>query len=265
MSVARLAVASLKRDYTSKRGFYAGVALDALAGLAMLGVFRGLAEMVAPSSEGLNGQHYFGFVVMGLIVVRLAQTGLTTHSGNVRLEQSSGTFEILVSGPARPAQVMLGGGSYPLLQATVTSLFLFVAAFPLGMRLDTSVAGMAVAVVAFALLTLFVQAIGLLVAASVLLVRQAAALTGITSAVLTLISGAYFPLDVLPQPLRAIGAASPLTWGLETIRQGMLAQDVAAWSLIGLAAVTPAAMMVAMSAFDRAILHERRTGGLSRA
>ena len=62
-------------------------------------------------------------------------------------------------------------------------------------------------------------------------------MTGLLAMVVTglaLLGGVYFPLDVLPEPLRSLGNILPFTWGLDTIRSALLNGTVDAPRLAGL-------------------------------
>ena len=92
------------------------------------------------------------------------------------------------------------------------------------------------------------------------------------SASLYLVSGAIFPVTVLPAPLQAVARALPLTWWLEALRRILLpagarlsfpsASDGAVLAL--LASTTAAAVMSAAMAFRGAERRARRLGLLDR-
>jgi ABC-2 type transport system permease protein len=69
-------------------------------------------------------------------------------------------------------------------------------------------------------------ALGMLaVAVAVSVSREAWHIPEAISASLYLVTGAIFPIEVLPGPLQAVARAFPLTWWLEALRRGLLPDD----------------------------------------
>lgn len=100
-----------------------------------------------------------------------------------------------------------------------------------------------------------VIAIGILLAAICLQTRQESwSYPEAASGALFLISGAVFPLSVLPGPLQALGLATPLSWWVEGVRQAMFAGGLTSiggpgsWfeSVAGVPAPTPVQLVVAL-------------------
>jgi len=93
----------------------------------------------------------------------------------------------------------------------------------LGVGFDPAHVEPVLALLAMAIGLAAVVAIGILMAAVCLQTRQDSwrypeALAG----ALFLVSGAVFPLAVLPDPLQALGLVSPLSWWIEGVRRGLL-------------------------------------------
>lgn len=89
-------------------------------------------------------------------------------------------------------------------------------------------------------------AIGMGLAGVTLLLRSSAGFFGEAMAgALYLFSGAIFPLEVLPQFLRPVGYALPVTYWLELIRRALLGEGAAAFPTF--AAYTDAQLLVILS------------------
>jgi ABC-2 type transport system permease protein len=118
-----------------------------------------------------------------------------------------------------------------------------------------------------------VIAVGMLAVAVALSVsREGWHLPEAISASLYLVSGAIFPVDVLPGPLRAVASVMPLTWWLDALRRGLLPDGarisfpaLTSGEVLGLLAVSTAAWLaVALVAFTWAERRARRLGTLDR-
>lgn len=96
----------------------------------------------------------------------------------------------------------------------------------LGMRFDTSAAGL----VGLGAITLVgaagVTAVGLVLAGCALVfARQSMTMNEGTSAVLYLLCGVVFPPDLLPRAIQPIALALPMTWWMEASRRALGARD----------------------------------------
>ena len=77
----------------------------------------------------------------------------------------------------------------------------------------------------------FVWGLGILAAAITLTFRRGAGVVGLGVAALTLVSGLYFPVGLLPGWLTAAAQANPLAIAAEALREALLGG--ADWSAIG--------------------------------
>jgi ABC-2 type transport system permease protein len=134
-------------------------------------------------------------------------------------------------------------------------------AFGLGLQLD----GVPQAVVVLVFFMPFVWGLGILAAAITLTFRRGSGVVGLAIAGLTLISGLYFPIGLLPDWLSTAAEANPLAIAAEELRHALLGG--ADWGAVGpdLLILTPLSLLsflLGTAAFRLALRRERRLGTL---
>ena len=164
---------------------------------------------------------YFRYVVVGIILtgVLRAATSSAAAQRDVAIEVE-GTLEALAAQPMPAAMLGLGWSVWPVCEAMVDGVLTLVIAVPLGF---TQLSPDWVPLITCLVLSVAVfLSIGFAAAALVVATQQGGQLPGLVTAVLTLLSGAFFPLALLPAWLRAIANLSPLTWALRALRASTL-------------------------------------------
>jgi ABC-2 type transport system permease protein len=142
-------------------------------------------------------------------------------------------------------------------------VFLLLMSVLLGVSL--SPAGILPTVVMFIPFIPFVWGIGVMSAAAILTFRRGHGLLGMWAAILTLTSGAYFPIRYFPGWLQTVAEYNPMTGVLNGAREALLGNPD--WSdvwkvvipLMPLAAIT---LALGAFAFQLALARERRRGTL---
>jgi ABC-2 type transport system permease protein len=132
-----------------------------------------------------------------------------------------------------------------------------------GLNLD--VGGVPQSLVLLVFFMPFVWGLGILAAAITLTFRRGAGVVGLATGALTLVSGLYFPLSLLPNWLETASAGNPLTIAANGLREALLGDTT--WSAIGsdILILTPlsiVSILVGMIAFKLALTRERRLGTL---
>jgi ABC-2 type transport system permease protein len=137
-------------------------------------------------------------------------------------ERWEGTIEHTFMAPVRRATHLFGICAFAFCYGTVRSAPILGAAIALfGLDLSRADLGAAAAVLAVATLPL----VGLGILASVLPLlspEKGEQMTVAVQGLVLLVSGVYYPLSVLPLPLRVLGELSPLTYALSGIRASLL-------------------------------------------
>jgi ABC-2 type transport system permease protein len=162
---------------------------------------------------------YFAYVVVGIVLFGIVHASLTIPAG-VRQELVAGTFERLVLSPFGGTAATASLAVFPILfSLAIAVLQILVAVALFGMHLRWATAALALPVglagsLAFA-------PFALLFAAATLAFKQA---PGQTTAlgVISLVSGMYFPVALLPWWLRWVSEVQPLTPTLDLLRHVLI-------------------------------------------
>ncbi len=258
--------AFVRRDWKIARTYRLQFLLEICAAPLALGMLYFLGRLVDQGrlpADGNFSQGYFAFAAVGLAVLGMAQRALTSFSARLRSEQTTGTFEALLSAPVSPSVVVLGSAAFDLLRATAGAAVTILVAVLFGLRLHLS-PGTAVSVlIGLPALVATFAAVGVVVASFAVVFKQVTALLGMVTAVIALLAGVYFPVDLLPGPLQALGNLLPFTWGIDVLRTGLLQGEVAGGRLALLVGFAVVALPLALWLFRYAVDIARRQGTLT--
>jgi ABC-2 type transport system permease protein len=258
-------LALARRDYAMIRTYRLGFALDFGFGFANLVVFYFISRTVqgVEDLDRLGGApSYFAFVAVGIAlsgVISAASAGLAQR---LREEQLSGTLEMLVVQPIRLTELAAGLAAYPFLFAMVRAAFyILVGGGLLGLSFrQTSWLGFLVMLLAAAAAF---SGLGILLGALVLVVKRGTTLVGLLIFVLGALSGAFFPLSVLPGWLEAIGRLLPTSYAFSGLRDAIFQGSDWATPALILTAFAAVTIPLALVAFRLALDHTRRAGTLN--
>lgn len=222
--------------------------------IAFIGIDQGNTRLVLSLMIGATFWNYLS-IVFGFI----AET--------VAWERWEGTLEYTFMAPVRRWTQLFGSTLYAVVYGLVhTSVILLVLAVFFG--LDLPKADFASAAVLMLVGSASFIGIGMMAAVLPLMyVERGAQMTFMLQSVLLLVSGVYYSVSVLPEPLRALSAFSPATYVLDGLRgalidgQPIIGMWHLVWPLLVMAVVLiPAGIWI----FGRAERYAKRTGRLKR-
>ena len=183
-------------------------------------------------------------------------------------ERWEGTIEYTFMAPVRRVTHLLGICAFALLYGTLRSALVALAVVAL-FHLDLSHADLGAALVV--LLASTVPLIGLGIFTSILPLlspEKGEQMTFAVQGLILLVSGVYYPVSVLPLPLRVLGDASPLTYTLQGVRACLL-QGKHAGDELGIIALLVAMgavlIPVGLATFGLAERRAKRLGLLKRS
>jgi ABC-2 type transport system permease protein len=241
-------------------GDWIGLALQAF-------MFYFVGLLVDPAklpSFGGTPTTYMEFVAVGIAISAFLTLALGRVAVGMQQEQFAGTLESLLMTPTSPATVQLGSVVYDLIYIPVrTAVFLIIVALAFG--LDFHASGLLPALVVLLVFIPFVWGLGVASAGATLTFRRGSGLVGLASTVLVLFSGAFYPLDVLPNWVATIAELNPITIAVDGMREPLLAGT--GWDGVGLAVailvpLSAVSLAVGVYAFRAALRRERRQGTL---
>lgn len=159
---------------------------------------------------------YFGFVIIGLVIVQILTISLGVMPVAVRQELVSGTIERFLVSAHGPVNGILGTMLFPLINAIFSGiLMLALAALVFGLPLAaTAFLGIPVAllgVIAFMPFAFFLVAL-------VMAFKQASSATQFIVAGIAIVGGLYFPIAVLPGWIRWTSEVQPFTPATDLLR-----------------------------------------------
>lgn len=218
---ARVAWAAFERDRKIAVSYRAGFILGTVGSVfSTIGVFFLDAAFGGAADVDAYGGSYFGFALVGIAFAELMGLGLSGIGSRVREGQMTGTLELMLLSPNRLGLLLLSSSLWAHVLALATFAIYLVVAALLGLRLDHVDVPMALASLVLAVLSF--NALGLLAASFVIVLKQGNPVTWVVGSASVLLGGVFYPTSVLPDWLRAASQLLPLTHALELMRRSLL-------------------------------------------
>jgi ABC-2 type transport system permease protein len=259
-----VAWAFLVRDFRIETSRKAGFAFRVFAGFMGVPIFFFVARAVrgVEAVEGFGG--YFAFVIVGLAATAYMSVGIGTFVNSLRRSQATGALELMVLSRTRFSLIVFFS-SFPGYLLALLSLAGFVAmGAVLGM--DLTRANIPAAVASLVIATAAFIALGLLAASVIFVTTGSNPVSWAIRAVSVILAGVFYPVSVLPGPLRVVAEAVPLTHAVELLRRSLLAGDGVsdlAHELLALLVITAVLIPLGLAACRLALRVARTDGSLS--
>lgn len=223
MMALSLPWAFVLRDFLVARSYRIGFIMTLGGTVGSVLIFYFLSRAIGPavgSQVAAYGSDYFGFVVIGIAFTQVVTVGLGAIGGSVRQGQVTGTLELMLISPTRASTALVSSGLYSHIAAAGTIVVYLAVGVLLGLRFGQ--ANVPVALAAFILLVISCNALGLIGAAAVLVLKQGNPVNWIVSGASLVLGGVFYPTSALPAGLEAVSQLLPITHALEILRRSLL-------------------------------------------
>ncbi len=254
--------ALVARQYRIRRSYRLTLAGDLVFGLGNLAFYYFISRTLGPPRESLAGApSYFSFAAVGIALGVVIQAASIELGRRVREDQLTGTLEMLVAQPVRPAELAFGTAGFPFLFAMFRAIaYLVLAGLVLGLSFaDADWLGLVVALGASAAAF---TSLGVMLAALVLLFKRSEAAAGVTALLLAFLGGSLFPVSALPDWLEPLSVLAPTRYAFDSARAAIFGVESWAEPALVLIAFTAVAMPLAVLAFARALAFNQRRAAL---
>jgi ABC-2 type transport system permease protein len=159
---------------------------------------------------------YFGFVVVGLVIVQILTISLGVMPVTVRQELVSGTIERFLVSAHGPVNGILGTMLFPLINALFSAIVMLTLAalifgLPLAAGAFLAIPVALLGVVAFLPFAFFLVSL-------VMAFKQASSATQFIVIGIAIVGGLYFPIAVLPGWIRWTSEVQPFTPATDLLR-----------------------------------------------
>jgi ABC-2 type transport system permease protein len=216
--------AFLSRDFHMALSYRLPFVVDLFQSVLSVSFLYFLARVVGHKVLAESGLHvsYFGFAVIGTVMVAILTVSLASFSRRIRADQMTGTLEVLFSLPTPPWLVVISSATYQVVYAMVTAAVTLALAFWFGLRFHVTAVSTAVAVADFVGALLIFACLGMGLAAFVMVFKRGETVTTLLIGGLSLIGGVLYPVSLLSTPLRYLADILPFTWALNVMRAALL-------------------------------------------
>jgi len=231
--------------------------------------FIGLGiQSIDPSVQDSFAEFMVAYLVIGTLIWGFMSGIFNNLSEMIAWERWEGTIEYTFMAPVRRIVQMSGQMAFSVLYSTIFTCIVGLA-LALFFKIDLSKADLLAALVILLVGSISIVGIGIMGSILPLLYpERGAQLIHIIQAALLLVSGVYYPVDVLPSWLQFLAQFSPVTYVLDGMRYALL-PDSEVGSPLGevvppLVVFGVVLMPLGVWLFQKAEQHAKRTGKLKR-
>lgn len=223
------AIGLIKRDWSTFSSYRTQLFSMIFGMLTSLTLYYFLSKLVQVESFPTHDD-YFAFVVIGMVIITVLQSTIGI-AATLRGELVAGTFERLILSPFGPIQAMLAMMVFPFMMALLSSVIMLALAasvFGVELRWETASLAVPVGILGTGVFTAF----GMIMAALTVVFKRATSGLGLVLTLISLTSGLYFPIALLPGYLQWISEVQPFTPAVDLLRNLLVGTPLAgsAWA-----------------------------------
>ena len=255
--------ALIRRDFQITRSYRVAFLMDIVFAFLNLAVFFYISRTFknAETVALAGAPTYFAFAAVGIALTSVIETASVGLGRKMREEQLTGTLEALLAQPITIVEFAFGIAGFPFLFATARALlYLGIAVVWANISLGSA------SILGFLVVLLMAGAaffgLGILLGAVVLVVKRGDMLIGMLLFGMSFVSGALYPVDVLPGWMQAIGRVVPTRFAFDGIRAAIFNGHGWGEDALVLLAFAVFGIPLAIWLFRESLLLTRRRGTL---
>jgi len=265
---ARVIAAFIRRDFAEELSYRFAFFFQFFSIFISILAFYFIAQLIGSAAVPFLSSYqgdYFAFVLIGLAVSGYFGTGLTSFTSSLRLAQTTGTLEAMLTTPTSISAIIFASSLWSYLMTTFRALiYLGIGDMLLGV--DLSQTNLISVLVLLMLTIISFSSLGVIAASFIMVLKRGQPVTWIFDSVATLLGGVYYPVTILPAWLQLAAGLIPVTYALDGLRQAIL--NGAAINNLGnqtlaLLAFSAILLPISLASFRFAVRRARQDGSLT--
>jgi ABC-2 type transport system permease protein len=263
---AEVGEAFFRIDWIDAKNYPLALLMRVLNALVPVVTYLFVAELVGDNGPDVAFD-YYTFVVIGLVTMGALAASLNSFGNSMLRLVTQGQLEMFLVEPVGWRVLPFAMMSWPGLMAVIISVATLLFSVPLGASYRVS--AIPAAFLILLLGSVATLAIGIAGASVKVLSKRSDPVLALYTIAASILSGAFYPIELLPGWLRAISWFIPHTYVMQALRRLLMPQgDVLAGPSTGMAILALigfclVAYPVALWVFDKALEYGRKIGALS--
>lgn len=258
----RAASSLVRRDWVVFKSYRSNSVSRVVNAVASVTLFYFISRLIGIRGAGPDA--YFAFVVVGMVIMQTLNATLASAPADVRSELMTGQFERILVSPFGPLAGLLSMMVFPTLLALGTGVAMVLSGIVL-FGMPVAGATIALAIPMAVLISIAFLPFAIMLASAVLAFNRVPPGAGYVVTGLALISGLYFPTELLPDGVRWLSAVQPFSPAVELLRHLISGASTSQAPLILVARLLAFALVLGPISFvvlQRALDIGRRRGSL---
>lgn len=258
--------AFVRMDYIEEISYPLGLVMKGAHAFSAVIVWAFVAQHTGTSGPSVAGD-YYTFVVVGLIGMQVLQGGLNGFSTQIGEMMQRGRLEMVLVEPIRWRLLPFGLGQWFIIRQVLIAGLMVAVSLLLGANYSWSGFPVALAVLILGISATFT--IGLLSASVKVLSKRSDPVLALYQIAALVLSGVFYPVDVLPSALRTLSWLVPHTYVIAALRKTLMPGGEVLPSISGgeamllLLAFCAIAYPISLWLFGRSLQYGREMGVLS--
>jgi ABC-2 type transport system permease protein len=214
----QIAGAFMWMGYREMLAYPLGFFITQISAIVSTLVYYFVAQLV---NSGPNvGGDYYSFVVIGMVALQVMAVGLSAFTTGLDYIIQQGRFESFLVEPVNWRLLPFGLAAWPILVNFMTAFGMFTVAVLLGAEFRWEALPLALLILLLGAAAN--HAVGVLAASVKILAKRGDPVVGLYTLATGLLSGAVFPVALLPSALRWLSYCLPPTYVISAMRKILL-------------------------------------------
>ncbi len=225
-----------------------------------------VAELVSDNGPEV-AYDYYTFVVIGVVTMSILAATLNSFGNDMLELVTQGQLEMFLVEPVRWNLLPFAMTPWAAFQAIATAVVMVLLSIPLGAEYRLEAVPIAILIILLGLAATL--AIGILGASIKILSKRADPVLSLYTLAASVLSGVFFPVELLPSRLRALAWVIPHTYVIQALRkvlmpEGEVLPGPTAWQAIAALSIFSLVFYpIALWSYGHILEYGRKVGALS--